>query len=228
MSTISGTSDLGPSMAWYFPHGGLFCPTGHSSVGLGQAPAESGSLQTSDRHMVDIFLLALLQCRPRQPRGGTVSSQGLEKGSQRWLPCCRESKPARLNILQEESVSQLSYYGEENIDVRVLTVGLLSLSRKWMKIFALAAGVATLVAGFPNVAGAATYAAASGAPVKIGWINVQGGSSTSEPDLTVAAKGMVQYANVKTWRIAGRPIDLVPRVTRSARLRPRQHARISW
>lgn len=54
---------------------------------------------------------------------------------------------------------------------------------------------------------------ASGAPVKVGLINVEGGQTVSSPASREAAEAAAQYANDYLGGIGGRPIELVPCLT---------------
>ena len=53
-----------------------------------------------------------------------------------------------------------------------------------------------------------TEKAASGQPIKIGWVNGEGGV-WSFPDTTVAADAAVEFVNKKLGGLGGRPIELV-------------------
>jgi branched-chain amino acid transport system substrate-binding protein len=54
---------------------------------------------------------------------------------------------------------------------------------------------------------------ASGEPVKVGIINVEGGQAVSAPDSRKTAEAAAQYANDNLGGIGGRPIELVPCLT---------------
>jgi branched-chain amino acid transport system substrate-binding protein len=51
--------------------------------------------------------------------------------------------------------------------------------------------------------------AASGDPVKIGYVNTEGGAKVSLPEFRVGAQAAVAYSNAELGGIAGRPIELV-------------------
>lgn len=55
--------------------------------------------------------------------------------------------------------------------------------------------------------------AASGEPVKVGIINVEGGQTISEPNSRKTGEAAAQYANEYLGGIGGRPIELVPCLT---------------
>ena len=55
--------------------------------------------------------------------------------------------------------------------------------------------------------------AASGDPVKVGIINVEGGQTISAPDSRKTGEAAAQYANEYLGGIGGRPIELVPCLT---------------
>jgi branched-chain amino acid transport system substrate-binding protein len=51
--------------------------------------------------------------------------------------------------------------------------------------------------------------AASGTPIRVGWINIQGGASSSQPNTTVGARAAAAYVNGELGGIEHRPIQLV-------------------
>ncbi|WP_162941951.1 ABC transporter substrate-binding protein [Desertimonas flava] len=78
---------------------------------------------------------------------------------------------------------------------------------------AVGGGVARAAGGTDPLEPEGGAVAATGDPVKVGIINVEGGQTISAPDSRKTGEAAAQYANEYLGGIGGRPIELVPCLT---------------